>query len=95
MPEAITVTVRSTPEAVAAIGDLAGIINGPLLTHFDDLKTQAKVLTDPENWDGTTALDFRTTVWPSYERTLNDLHTQLDKLRIRLGEIQTEIQNAG
>lgn len=89
------VTVRSTPEAVTAVNDLATLINGPLLVHFDDLRGAARVLTDPENWDGRTASEFRASVWPTYERTLTDLHLQLDRLRSRLGEIQTDIQNAG
>lgn len=88
-------TVRSTPEAVAAVGDLGALVNGPLLRNFDSLRRQAAVLVDPENWDGRAAADFRTTIWPSYERTLSDLHTQLDRLRVRLGEIQDDIQNAG
>ncbi|SNQ49978.1 conserved hypothetical protein [Frankia canadensis] len=89
------ITVRSTPEAASAVSDLASIVNGTLLHHFDELRSIARVLTDPENWDGRGAADFRTNVWPSYERTLTDLHTQLDQLRARLAEIQNEIQNAG
>jgi hypothetical protein len=88
-------TVRSTPEAVAAVGGLGALVNGPLLQSFDSLRRYARVLTDPENWDGRAANDFRSTVWPSYERALTDLHTQLDRLRVRLGEIQDDIQNAG
>jgi hypothetical protein len=88
-------TVRSTPEAVTAISDLASIVNGPLLGHFDELRSIARILTDPENWDGRGATDFRTNVWPGYERTLTDLHRHLDHLRTRLAEIQNEIQNAG
>ncbi|MCK9874670.1 hypothetical protein MXD61_12930 [Frankia sp. AgPm24] len=91
----IDVTVRSTPEAVAAVSDLASIVNGPLLGHFDELRSIARSLTDPESWDGRAATDFRTNIWPGYERTLTDLHAQLDQLRARLAEIQNEIQNAG
>lgn len=89
------VTVRSTPEAVSAVHDLASIINGPLLAHFENLRGAARVLTDPECWDGRSAAEFRASVWPSYERTLTDLHAQLDLLRARLGEIQADIQSAG
>jgi hypothetical protein len=89
------ITVRSTPEAVNAVHDLATTINGPLLDNFEDLRRFGQVLSDPENWDGRTATDFRATVWPSYLRTLTDLHAQLDKLRIRLREIQAEIISAG
>ncbi|WP_045877257.1 hypothetical protein [Pseudofrankia sp. DC12] len=88
-------TVRSTPEAVAAVGGLGALVNGPLLRNFDALRRHAAVLADPENWDGRAATDFRSTIWPSYQRTLTDLHTQLDRLRVRLGEIQDDIQNAG
>ncbi|WP_035923102.1 hypothetical protein [Frankia sp. QA3] len=89
------ITVRSTPQAVAAVSDLASIVNGPLLTHFDELRSTARTLTDPESWDGRGATEFRTTVWPGYERTLTELHTRLDQLRSRLAEIQSEIQSAG
>ncbi|ABD09797.1 hypothetical protein ThrDRAFT_02028 [Frankia casuarinae] len=95
MTQPSDVTVRSTPQAVTAIADLTTIINGPLLTHFDELRAAAKVLIDPESWDGRSAVDFRTTVWPGYDRTLTELHTQLDQLRARLAEIQNEIQSAG
>ncbi|CAO5230243.1 hypothetical protein [Frankia sp. AgKG'84/4] len=88
-------TVRSTPEAVSAIAGLASIVNGPLLGHFDELRSTARTLTDPENWDGRGAVDFRTSVWPGYERTLTELHSRLDQLRARLAEIQNDIQNAG
>jgi uncharacterized protein YukE len=88
-------TVRSTPEAVTAVAGLGALVNGPLLRKFDDLRRHANVLTDPDNWDGRTATDFRSTVWPSYERALTDLHTQLGRLRTRLGEIQDDIQGAG
>jgi uncharacterized protein YukE len=89
------ITVRSTPQAEAAISDLASIVNGPLLTHFEELRATARTLTDPENWDGRGATEFRTTVWPGYERTLTELHARLDQLRTRLAEIQSEIQSAG
>jgi uncharacterized protein YukE len=89
------VTVRSTPEAIAAVAGLGALVNGPLLAKFDDLRRHASVLTDPESWDGRAATDFRATVWPSYERALTDLHAQLGRLRTRLGEIQDDIQNAG
>nr|MDT0667929.1 hypothetical protein [Micromonospora sp. DSM 115978] len=79
------ITVRSTPEAVTAIEEIAATLNGPLLTHFDDLRQFGKVLTDPENWDGCSASEFRTTTWPTYERALNDLHDQLNLLNTRLG----------
>lgn len=89
------VTVKSTPEAVTAIDEMASTVNGPLLTHFDDLRQFGRVLTDPENWDGRTAEEFRNTVWPSYETALNELHVQLDKLKTQLATIQTDIVNAG
>lgn len=89
------VTVRATPQASAAIDDLAGFINGRLVANFDGLRTTARVLLDPENWDGRTATEFRTSIWPTYERTLADLHAQLDRLRLRLAEIQADIQAAG
>jgi hypothetical protein len=89
------VIVRSTPEAVNAIDDLAATINGPLLTHFEEVRRYGRVLRDPENWDGRTAAEFRASIWPSYERTLTELHVQLDKLKTRLGEIQAEIISAG
>lgn len=88
-------TVRSTPEAVAAVADLASIVNGPLVSHFDELRAIARTLTDPESWDGRAAVDFRTNVWPGYEQNLTHLHTQLDQLRTRLAEIQNDIQRAG
>ncbi|MDT3444431.1 MULTISPECIES: hypothetical protein [unclassified Pseudofrankia] len=88
-------TVRSTPEAVAAVVGLGTLVNGPLLRSFDDLRRHAGVLTDPECWDGRTATEFRSTVWPAYQRALTDLHTQLGRLRTRLGEIQDDIQGAG
>ncbi|MEX5635208.1 hypothetical protein [Parafrankia sp. FMc2] len=89
------VTVRATPQASTAVDELAGIINGPLLTHFDGLRATARTLLDADNWDGRTASEFRSSVWPTYERTLTDLHTQLDRLRVRLAEIQADIQTAG
>jgi hypothetical protein len=95
MPTSSDTTVRSTPEAVTAVADIALIVGGALLTNFDNLRRYGTVLADPENWDGRTATEFRATVWPAYERTLTDLHTQLDLLRARLGEIQAEIQDAG
>jgi len=89
------VTVRGTPEAVSAVHDLSSIINGSLLAHFDNLRGAARVLVDPECWDGRTATEFRLSVWPTYERTLTDLYSQLDLLRARLAEIQADIQSAG
>lgn len=95
MTPASDVTVRSTPQAMTAIADLSAIISGPLLNHFDELRSVARTLTDPENWDGRSATEFRTTVWPGYDRTLTELHTHLDRLRSRLTEIQNDIQSAG
>ncbi|MBX6391525.1 MAG: hypothetical protein IRZ08_21475 [Frankia sp.] len=95
MTSPLGITVRSTPEAVAAVAGLGTIIGGPLLTNFDNLRRHAAVLLDQENWDGRVAAEFRTTVWPSYERALTELNTQLNLLRTRLGEIQQDIQNAG
>lgn len=88
-------TVRGTPEAVTAVAGLGAIVNGPLLRNFDNLRRYGAVLTQPENWDGRAATEFRTITWPSYQRALTDLHTQLDRLRARLGEIQDDIARAG
>jgi hypothetical protein len=88
-------TVRSTPDAVTAVDGLGRLVNGPLPRNFDAIRRFGAVLADPENWDGRAATEFRSTVWPSYQRALTDLHTQLDRLRVRLSEIQDDIQNAG
>lgn len=89
------VTVRATPQASTAVADLAGLINSSLMGNFSALRASARVLLQPDNWDGRTALEFRTSIWPTYERTLTELHTQLDRLRMRLAEIQADIQSAG
>jgi hypothetical protein len=89
------VTVRGTPEAAAAVAALGAVVNGLLLRSFDNLRRHGGVLTDPEVWDGRAATNFRTSVWPAYLRALGDLHTQLDRLRARLGEIQADIERAG
>ncbi|MEA3217956.1 MAG: hypothetical protein QOJ19_4112 [Acidimicrobiia bacterium] len=90
----MSATIKSTPQAIEAIGRMRGVINGGLLEQVTSLKREGDVLSDTANWDGPLARQFGET-WPQTHATLVSLRDQLERLNADLDRIQQNIQAAG
>lgn len=92
--ETMATIVKSTPEAINALGVMSTIINGGLSGELDRLGGQGAVLEDPMHWDGPLAARFRAE-WPTTKAHLARMVADLEALRQQLTTIQGNIQAAG
>lgn len=87
--------VLSTEEAKTAIRQLQSIIGGGFTEQITQLDTQGRVLSDPNNWDGPLAIQFRSTTWPETKAALDRAKAELEDLRTQLDQIAQNIFTAG
>lgn len=86
--------IKSTPEAISAIGAMQSIIDGGLTEQVRALAAAGDTAGDPVNWDGPLAAQFRS-VWADSKSNLQRLLVDLGELRDRLQVVQQNIQAAG
>lgn len=87
--------VLSTEEAKQAITQIQSIINGGLTEQITALDNQGQILSEPNNWDGPLAEQFRGSTWPETKSALDKAKTELEDLHRQLNEIATNIFTAG
>jgi len=87
--------VLSDEAAHAAVRQIQNIINGGLTTELSNLDAQAKILSDPNHWDGDLAKRFRDDTWVTVHAALQKAKTELEDLRAELDQIQKNIFSAG
>ncbi len=87
--------VLSTEKAKSAIKEMQAIITGGLTDQISSLDKQGKVLSDPNEWDGPLAEQFRGTTWPDTLKALNKAKQELEELRGQLDKISKNIFAAG
>lgn len=92
---AMSSRVLSTEQAKTAIRALQSTINGGFMTELSNLDKHAKTLSEPNNWDGPLAEQFRGTTWPAVNKALQNAKTQLDELHKELDKIASNIFTAG
>ena len=86
--------VLSSGEARASIQRFQSVVNGPLLDQINALNREGQLLSDPNNWDGRLAQDFRAT-WPQTHQQLLRVKESLEELRQRASQINQNIMQAG
>src|SRR5207245_7264091 len=86
--------VLSSGEARASIQRFQSVVNGPLLDQINALNREGQLLSDPNNWDGRLAQEFRTT-WPQTHQQLVRVKESLEQLRQRVQQINQNIMQAG
>lgn len=87
--------VLSSDEAKSAITRIQEIINGGLSEQIAALDGQGQLLSDPNNWDGPLAEQFRGSTWPETKNALDRAKTELDELQQQLQKISQDIFTAG
>ena len=86
--------VLSTDTAKQAISQMQTIINGGFQEQIQQLNRQGEVLSDPNNWDGPLAAQFRGS-WQDTRLALNKVKEELDHLRAQVQQISDDIFRAG
>ncbi len=86
--------VLSTTEAMTAIEKLKNLINGDLLTSINALNQQGQILSEPNNWDGPLAEQFRDG-WTDTHQHLIKMKTALEELQGNVDTINKNIREAG
>ncbi|MDQ6670025.1 MAG: WXG100 family type VII secretion target [Chloroflexota bacterium] len=86
--------VLSSGEARASIQRFQSVVNGPLLDQINALNREGQVLSNPGNWDGRLAQEFRGT-WPNTHQQLMRVKESLEELRQRVAMINQDIMRAG
>ena len=87
--------VLSTEQAKAAIRGLISTINGGFSEQITQLDNHGRTLSDPNNWDGPLAQQFRTSTWPETKAALDKAKTELEELQMQLDKISQNIFSAG
>jgi uncharacterized protein YukE len=86
--------VLSTATAREAIERFQRIVQGPLLQQISDLNREGQVLSDPNNWDGRLAAQFRAH-WAETHQKLLAIRDALEELRRQIAQINQNIMQAG
>lgn len=86
--------VLSTAAARDAITKFQSIVNGPLLDQINSLNREGQTLSDPNNWDGRLASEFRTN-WVDTNQKLLAIQRALEELRSQIAKINQNIMQAG
>ena len=86
--------VKSTPEAILAIHQMKSILEGGLMEQIAALNRQGGTLSEPNNWAGPKADEFRGQ-WPTTYSHLVTVQRDLAALNEQLRAIQGNIQSAG
>jgi hypothetical protein len=87
--------VLATETAKTAIDQMQSIITGGLTDQIQKLDGLGQQLSDPNNWDGNLAGQFRSDTWPKTNSALKQALSQLEELRTHLTQIHTNIFQAG
>jgi uncharacterized protein YukE len=93
----MTAPGRVTVDDVAhtASNTILNILNNQLPNAFTALKNAGTDLTNPQHWDGKSASDFRTNVWPQVQSDLTKMQTSLSDLQRAVDTILKNISTAG
>jgi uncharacterized protein YukE len=86
--------VLSTAAAREAIVAFQRIVTGPLLQQIGELNAQGQILSEPNNWDGRLAGEFRGH-WAETHQKLLGIQQALEELRRQVHQINQNIMQAG
>ena len=86
--------VLSTMTAKQAITKMQQIINSGLVEQIEALNREGQILSDPNNWDGRLAIEFRNN-WPQTYQALKRAKDELEELRSKVQTINENIMRAG
>lgn len=86
--------VLSTSTARESITRFQSIVTGPLLQQIGDLNREGQTLSDPNNWDGRLASEFRSH-WADTNQKLIATQRALEELRRQIAQINQNIMQAG
>jgi uncharacterized protein YukE len=86
--------VLSTGAARQAIERFQRIVQGPLLQQINDLHREGQLLSDPTQWDGRLAAQFRDH-WADTHQRLAAVQQSLEELRRQIAQINQNIMQAG
>lgn len=87
--------VLATGDAISAITQIKSILDGGFEETISNLKAQGATLSDPNVWDGSLAITFRSDLWPACTKALDEALTSLNELHQKLSQIQQNIMAAG
>ncbi|WP_239334376.1 hypothetical protein [Frankia sp. CiP3] len=87
--------VVSSDAARDAVTRMQTIINSGLQQEIGNLAKEGQLLSDPNNWDGQLAIQFRSSVWPDTKAALDKALTELEQLRQQISKINIDIMTAG
>jgi hypothetical protein len=87
--------VVSTDAAREAVVRMQQVIGGGLTQEIRNLEREGQTLSDPNNWDGNLAQQFRNDIWPRTKSALDKALTELEQLRQRTAQINADIMAAG
>jgi uncharacterized protein YukE len=86
--------VLASEAARDAVKKFQQIVNGPLLEQINALNRVGSDLSDPNNWDGRLATEFRSK-WPESHRAMIKMKDALEELRGQVDQITQNIFSAG
>jgi len=87
--------VVSSDQAESAANRMKSIISGGLTGQINELNSQGQLLSDPNNWDGVLARQFRGSTWPDVSKKLKQMISDLEELRKTVEQIVRNIAEAG
>jgi len=84
----------ATQEALQAIKDMKSIIEGGLAEALTNLNNKGQFLSQPDQWDGPRAQQFRSD-WQQMYQSLQKAKEAVEQLRSQADQITQDIMRAG
>jgi hypothetical protein len=82
--------VLATESAKQAITKMESLLQGDMTAQLQQLQQLGTRLTDPNTWDGPSAVQFRNGQWPQASKNLQNTITAIENVD---KQVQTIIQN--
>jgi uncharacterized protein YukE len=84
----------ATQEALQAIKDMKSIVEGGLAESITNLNNKGQFLSQPDQWDGPRAQQFRSD-WQQMYQSLQKAKEAVEQLRAQADQITQDIMRAG
>jgi hypothetical protein len=85
----------ATDEAKSKVAEFKSLVTGQLEGLIVQMDGCGQFLSEPNNWDGPKAIQFRSDLWPSTHTALQVARTKLDELQTAIDTILGDIMVAG
>lgn len=88
-------TVKVDDMATQAVTNFQNAINNQIQPGFTQLNSAGNTLADPTHWSGGDASTFQTDIWPTLQKDMQKMQSDLQTLHDKINTCLNNIKQAG